>query len=44
MADLAATIPVAERIAARSVAFDAPSMAAAIGWVNTVSAMAAALH
>ncbi len=44
MADLAATIPVAERIAPRSVAFAAPSMAAVIGWVNTVSAMSAALR
>jgi D-amino peptidase len=44
MADLAATIPVARRIAPRSVAFDAASMAAVLGWVNTVSAMSATLR
>jgi D-amino peptidase len=44
MADLAATIPVAERIAPRSVALAADSMAAVVGWVNTVSAMSATLR
>ncbi len=44
LADLAAAIPVAERTAPRGVAFDAPGIAAAIGWVNTISAMSAALR
>ncbi len=44
MADLAATIPLAERIAPRGVAFAAASMAAVVGWVNTVSAMSALLR
>jgi D-amino peptidase len=44
MADLAAAIPAAERIAPRSVAFAAASMAAVVGWVNTVSAMSATLR
>ena len=44
LADLAALIPVAERIGPRSVGFTAPDIAAAIGWVNTISAMSAALR
>jgi len=44
LADLAATIPVAERITPRGVAFHAASMAAVLGWVNTVSAMSSLLR
>ena len=44
LADLAALIPVAERTAPRSVGFALPDIAAAIGWVNTISAMSAALR
>jgi D-amino peptidase len=44
LADLAAAIPVAERCAPRSVAFEAASMAAVLGWVNTVAAMSASLR
>ena len=44
LADLAATIPPAERIAPRGIAFDAASMAAVLGWVNTVSAMSSLLR
>jgi D-amino peptidase len=44
LADLAATIPVAERLDSRTVGFDAGSAAAAIGWVNTISAMSSALR
>jgi D-amino peptidase len=44
LADLAATIPVSERLAPRSVAFPAGGIAAAIGWVNTISAMSATLR
>jgi D-amino peptidase len=44
LADLAATIPVAERTAPRRVAFAAENIAAVIGWVNTISAMSAMLR
>jgi D-amino peptidase len=44
MADLAAVIPVAERVGPRTVAFAAASVADAIGWMNTVSAMTAMLR
>jgi D-amino peptidase len=44
LADLAATIPVAERISAVTVAFAAETMEAVIGWVNTVSIMSAFLR
>jgi D-amino peptidase len=44
MADLAAIIPLAERVSPRTVAFAATSMQAAVRWVNTVSAMCASLH
>jgi D-amino peptidase len=44
MADLAAAIPAAERIAPRGVAFEAASMEAVIGWVNTVSALSGTLR
>jgi D-amino peptidase len=43
-ADRAATIPVAERCGPTTVAFTAPSMAAVVGWVNAVTAMAATLR
>jgi D-amino peptidase len=44
LADLAATIPVAERLGSRTVGFDPTSAAAAVGWVNTISAMSSALR
>ncbi|MCW3473565.1 M55 family metallopeptidase [Limobrevibacterium gyesilva] len=44
LADLAETIPVATRIAPRSVAFAADTMRAVIGWINTISAMSATLR
>ncbi len=44
LADLAATIPVAERTGPRTVAFTAEGVAAALGWVNTVSALSALLR
>ncbi|MBU6499552.1 MAG: M55 family metallopeptidase [Rhodospirillales bacterium] len=44
LADLAATIPVAERVGPRGVAFAADTMPAVIGWVNTLSAMSASLR
>ncbi len=44
LADLAGTIPVSERVAPRTVAFAADSMAGCAGWVNTVSAMSAMLR
>lgn len=44
LADLAATIPVAERTGALTVAFAAPAMADVVGWVNTLSAMSAMLR
>ncbi|MBC9176090.1 M55 family metallopeptidase [Pseudoroseomonas ludipueritiae] len=44
LADLAAIIPVAQRLDAVSVAFDAPDMAGVLGWVNTVSALSAFLR
>jgi D-amino peptidase len=44
LADLAATIPLADRIGPRCIGFDAASMAAVVGWVNTVSAMSALLR
>jgi D-amino peptidase len=44
LADLAATIPVSERIGPRSVAFATDGIAAATGWVNTISAMSAMLR
>lgn len=44
MADLAAILPVAERTGPRSVAIAAETMAAAVRWVNTVSAMSASLR
>ena len=40
----AGAFPVAERTAPRSVGFALPDIAAAIGWVNTISAMSAALR
>ncbi|MBV9137452.1 MAG: M55 family metallopeptidase [Hyphomicrobiales bacterium] len=44
LADLAMVIPPAERIGPRSVAFPAGDIVAAIGWVNTISAMSVALR
>lgn len=44
LADLAAIVPVAERIGPRSVAFAAGSVREAVGWMNTLSAMAASLR
>jgi D-amino peptidase len=44
LADLAAVIPVAERVGPRSVAFAPRDIASAIGWVNTISAMSATLR
>jgi D-amino peptidase len=43
MADLAAIIPLAERVGPRTVAFEATSMQVAVRWVNTVSTMCASL-
>jgi D-amino peptidase len=44
LADLAATIPVATRLSPLSVAFAPDTVAAALGWVNTLSAMSAFLR
>jgi D-amino peptidase len=44
LADLAAIIPVAQRLDPTSVAFDARSMADVLGWVNTLSALSAFLR
>jgi D-amino peptidase len=44
LADLAMVIPLAQRIAPRSVAFPAADIVTAIGWVNTISAMSATLR
>lgn len=44
LADFACNIPLAERTAPRTVAFNADSMAAVIGWVATVSAMSSVLR
>jgi D-amino peptidase len=44
LADLAAVIPVAERLGPRSVGFPDADVATAIGWVNTISAMSAMLR
>jgi D-amino peptidase len=44
LADLAMVIPPAERIGPRSVAFPPADIGTAIGWVNTISAMSAALR
>jgi D-amino peptidase len=44
LADLATTIPVAERTGPCGIAFTASSMTAVIGWVNTVSALSALLR
>jgi D-amino peptidase len=44
LADLASVIPAATRIAPRSVAFQAETMLAVLGWINTISAMSANLR
>lgn len=44
LADVAATVPVSERVSPRTVAFAAETVAGVIGWVNTVSAMSATLR
>jgi D-amino peptidase len=44
IADQAAIIPGAERVAARTVAFQAGSMADVLGWINTISALSASLR
>jgi D-amino peptidase len=44
IADLASVIPAAQRLAPRTVAFDADTMTAVIGWVGTVSVMANTLR
>ena len=44
LADLASAIPVAERLGPRSVGFPPADIAAAIGWINTISAMSATLR
>jgi D-amino peptidase len=44
LADLSATIPVADRISPRTVGFSADTMTAVVGWVNTLSAMSTMLR
>jgi len=44
IADLAAIIPVAQRLSPRVVAFDAGSMGDVLGWINTISALSASLR
>ena len=44
LADLAAVIPVAERTGPTAVAFQAGTMAAVLGWVNTLSALSSFLR
>ncbi|HYG85765.1 MAG TPA: M55 family metallopeptidase [Azospirillum sp.] len=44
LADLAAGIPVARRLDAVSVGLEADTMAGVVGWVNTLSALSAALR
>ena len=44
LADFACNIPVAERVAARTLAFNADSMTAVIGWVATISALSTVLR
>ena len=44
LADLAAGIPVAERVAPRTVAFAAETMAGVIGWIGALGAMSALLR
>lgn len=44
IADQAAIIPGAERLTARTVAFEAQSMADVLGWINTISALSASLR
>lgn len=44
LADLAAGIPVAERTGPKTVAFQADTMAAVLGWVNTLSALSSFLR
>ncbi|RKK03693.1 M55 family metallopeptidase, partial [Teichococcus wenyumeiae] len=44
LADLAAIIPVAQRLDPVTVAFDTPDMAGVLGWVNTLSALSAFLR
>lgn len=44
MADLAAIIPAAERLGPRTVAFAATEIAHVLGWINTVSVLAASLR
>ena len=44
IADLAAIIPVAERVGPRTVAFAATQIADVLGWINTVSALAVSLR
>ena len=44
LTDLAATIPVAERTGPVTVAFTAETMAAVLGWLNTLSALSAFLR
>jgi D-amino peptidase len=44
LADFACTIPIAERVAPRTVAFNADSMTTVIGWVATISALSTVLR
>ena len=44
LADLAGGIPVAERVAPRTVAFAADTMEGVIGWVGAIGAMSALLR
>ena len=44
LADLAAGIPVAERVSPRTVAFQADTMEGVIGWIGAVGAMSATLR
>jgi D-amino peptidase len=44
LADLAAGLPVAERVAPRTVAFTAETMAGVVGWVGAIGAMSALLR
>lgn len=44
IADQTAIIPGAQRLGARTVAFDAGSMADVLGWINTISALSASLR
>jgi D-amino peptidase len=44
LADLVSLIPVSERLDPVTIRLPADSMAAALGWINTLSAMSATLR